>query len=66
MKRIEKTLETLLSLRRDFDMQIDVLVQEVLAGESDEEYIERKKATIMRYIDNKFSQLYTDLKLKDE
>lgn len=66
MKRIEKTLETLLSLRRDFDMQIDVLVQEVLAGESDEEYIERKKATIMRYIDNKFSQLYTYLKLKDE
>lgn len=66
MKKIECGLQTLLSLRREIDAQLDNLAQEVVAGETDIEYIERKKAALLRCIDTRFSQLYFDLKRKDD
>ena len=66
MKKIECGLQTLLSLRREIDAQLDNLAQEVVAGETDIEYIERKKAALLRSVDTRFSQLYFDLRRKDD
>lgn len=66
MTEMEQAVETLLGLRRQIESQLDNMVVDVIAGDTDKGYLDRKKDTLQRKIDSEFYILYKILKLDDQ
>lgn len=66
MTKMEQAIEILLAVERDVDSQIHNMVIDVVSGDTDKKYLDRKRAALHRSIDDRFDIIYKILESDDK